>query len=141
MTTEQAKRCGEVMKFEISNYVRKGIDLFLIGTFLGLVLTAAGCSTKTSEVIPPPEANNHILFVGDSFTHGRYLPVRTYNSANMTDENYGQSGARAETSAEPGPYGGIPGIFKEFTTEASLTYTVAIEAISATSLQNNYAAA
>jgi len=81
---------------------------------------------------------NHILFVGDSFTHGRYLPVRTYNSANDTDENYGQTGARAETTAEPGPYGGIPGIFSKFAVEAGLSYAVAIEAISATSLANNY---
>ena len=86
-------------------------------------------------------ANNHILFVGDSLTHGRYSPVRNYNSANMTDANYGLTGARAESSSEPGPYGGIPGIFKEFTTEAGLNYSVIIEAISSTSLQDNYAAA
>ena len=86
-----------------------------------------------------------ILFVGDSFTHGRYLPVRTYNSANVTDENYDINGPassnalnRMETSSEPGPYGGIPGIFKELTVEAGLNYDVHIEAISSTSLQNNY---
>jgi len=102
-------------------------------------------STSTSSAVAVAVsalvANNHILFVGDSFTHGRYLPVRTYNSANMTDENYGLTGARAEQTSEPGPYGGIPGIFKEFTAEAGLSYTVAIEAISSTSLNNNYAAA
>jgi hypothetical protein len=153
MTTKQAKRCGEAMKFEISNYVRKGIDLLLIGTFLGLVLTAAGCSTKTSEVIPPPEATVHILFVGDSFTHGRYLPVRTYNSnpdngglgldspsTLVVDENFGTSikGRMESQPGETGPWGGIPGIFAELSHEAGLPYDVHIEAISETSLDVNY---
>jgi len=87
--------------------------------------------------------------VGDSFTHGRYTPVRPYNaggtqgaagSALVVDENYGQTGARTETP-EPGPYGGIPGLFAQFAVEAQLSYDVHIEAISATSLQNNYTAA
>jgi hypothetical protein len=87
-----------------------------------------------------PTNVNRILFVGDSFTHGRYLPVRTYNSANVTDENYdvASTSSRAETSSEPGPYGGIPGIFKMLTTEAGLNYDVHIEAISSTSLASNY---
>jgi hypothetical protein len=91
----------------------------------------------------------HILFVGDSFTHGRYSPVRPYNSggtqsattgsAFVVDENYGQTGARAEL--EPGPWGGIPGIFAEFAVEKGLNYDVHIEAISETSLAKNFAAA
>jgi len=84
-----------------------------------------------------------ILFVGDSFTHGRYLPVRTYNNANMADENYevASTSSRAESSSEPGPYGGIPGIFKMLTTEGStpVSYDVHIFAISSTSLANLYA--
>jgi hypothetical protein len=48
-----------------------------------------------------PVETQHILFVGDSFTHGRYLPVRTYGntpgtggigstaaSQHVVDENY-----------------------------------------------------
>lgn len=95
---------------------------------------------------PAPKLQ-HILFVGDSFTHGRYNPVRSYHSggaggsasALVFDENYGQGGARAEL--EDGPYGGIPGIFAELANEAGLNYDVHIEAISATSLENNFAAA
>ncbi len=113
----------------------------ITAAYAGTTTYAASTSSAVAVTVSALVSNNHILFVGDSLTHGRYLPVRTYNSANVTDENYGQTGARAESSTEPGPYGGLPGIFKEFTTEAGLTYTVAIEAISSTSLQNNYAAA
>ena len=90
-----------------------------------------------------PTSVTRILFVGDSFTHGRYLPVRTYNNTNDTDENYGlpSSNSRAESSTEPGPYGGIPGIFKMFTTEAGLNYDVHVEAISSTSLATHYSVA
>ena len=98
----------------------------------------------TAPPAGPDPAQRHILFVGDSFTHGRYQPVRQYNSggkdtpaggsALVVDENYGQGGARAE-------FGGIPGIFAEFAHERGLDYDVHIEAISSTSLQANYAAA
>ena len=100
-----------------------------------------------------PVDTQHVLFVGDSFTHGRYLPVRTYNntpgtggigstepSQRVVDENYGTSveGRREETAGEYGPWGGIPGIFAELAHEANLPYDVHIEAISATSLTENY---
>ncbi|MCY0389855.1 hypothetical protein OVY01_22195 [Robbsia sp. Bb-Pol-6] len=111
---------------------------------------ASGGSTGTTTA--PQTATptlQRILFVGDSFTHGRYTPVRTYNSggtldpvtgsALVYDENYGQTGARAEL--ETGPWGGIPGIFAEFALEEGLDYDVHIEAISETSLEKNYAAA
>jgi len=118
-----------------------------------------GCSTSTTT--PPnqttrPPALRHVLFVGDSFTHGRYLPVRTYNntpgtggigstvaSAEVVDENFNTTiAARQETGAgETGPWGGIPGIFAEFANETGLPYDVHIEAISATSLAKNYSAA
>jgi hypothetical protein len=111
----------------------------------------AGAAAATGgTVTPPPVAAplQHILFVGDSFTHGRYTPVRPYNaggsqnatkgSALVVDENYGATGKRAEV-IEPGPYGGIPGIFAEFAVEAELNYDVHIEAISETSLAVNFA--
>ncbi len=106
--------------------------------------TQNGVPVNSSAPVPL----QHLLFVGDSFTHGRYTPVRPYNSGGsegnagshlVVDENYGQTGARAEL--EPGPWGGIPGIFAELASEANLAYDVHIEAISETSLQNNYAVA
>ena len=100
-----------------------------------------------------PGDTQHVLFVGDSFTHGRYLPVRTYNntpgtggigstepSQRVVDENYETSveGRKEDTAGEYGPWGGIPGIFAELAHEANLPYDVHIEAISATSLTENY---
>ena len=82
-----------------------------------------------------------ILFVGNSFTHGKYAPVLNYNSAAVTDENYGlpPTDPRYQSVAsEPGPWGGIPGIFKKMTDEAGLNYEVHIEAISGNSLQYHY---
>ena len=95
----------------------------------------------------------HVLFIGDSFTHGRYLPVRTYHntpgtgglgstvaSQQVVDENYETTvkGRQEDMAGEYGPWGGIPGIFAELAHEANLPYDVHIEAISATTLSENY---
>jgi hypothetical protein len=99
-----------------------------------------------------PLETRHVLFVGDSFTHGRYLPVRTYNntpgtgglgatrpSQHVVDENYDTDVTeRQESVSEYGPWGGIPGIFAELAYQAKLSFDVHIEAISATSLAENY---
>jgi len=108
-----------------------------------------GCKSNETKPNQPEAPLQRILFVGDSFTHGRYTPVRQYNgngtNNNLTgsnlvfDENYGLTGARKEL--EPGPYGGIPGIFAEMASESGQNYDVHIEAISATSLDKNFAAA
>ncbi len=95
-------------------------------------------TTGQSQAAPAPNA---ILFVGNSFFHGKYPPVLNYNAANVTDENFGQprEGPRFEHHPdEPGPWGGIPGIFKQLTDEAGLNYEVHIEAISAKSLKFHY---
>src|SRR5580698_10792778 len=76
--------------------------LALVAAVSTLPLCIVGCGTNghpiTVSSTPPTQ---HILFVGDSFTHGRYLPVRTYNntpttgglgnttaSAQVVDENF-----------------------------------------------------
>ena len=96
------------------------------------------CSAKSGRVCS-------VLFVGDSYTHGRYTPVRPFNAMTpgepweapqVIDENYGQTGPRAEL--EPGPWGGIPGIFSELALQMKLNYKVHISAISATSLEKLY---
>ncbi len=95
----------------------------------------------------------HILFIGDSLTHGRYLPVRTYNntpgtggigsterSQQVIDENFNTDvkQRKEDSPGEYGPWGGIPGIFAELAQEANVPYDVHIEAISATTLSENY---
>jgi len=130
-----------------------GAMLQLAKKFNQNVTTAYGLATATGPFQPIlaaapadwtvpllPTNVKRILFVGDSFTHGRYSPVRNYNSANVTDENYNvaSNSSRAESSTEPGPYGGIPGIFKEFTVEGGVNYDVHIAAISSSSLTALY---
>lgn len=89
----------------------------------------------------PPARPTVILFVGNSFFHGAFQPVLSYNAAAITDENYlptrtGQR--RRQYQGEPGPWGGIPGIFKKLTDEAGLNYEVHLEAISGGPLQFHY---
>jgi hypothetical protein len=126
-----------------------------IASFAALACFATRPAAGQNEDRGPLETR-HVLFVGDSFTHGRYLPVRTYNNTPGTgglgstkpsplvvDENYNTTvAARMEDMpGEEGPWGGIPGIFAEFAHEARLPYDVHIEAISETSLTKNYSVA
>ena len=74
---------------------------------------------------PEPPAAVNILFVGNSFTHGHAAPVINYNQAAITDAN--GTG-----------YGGVPGIFKQFTVDAHLNYNVTIEAVSSMTLGWHY---
>ncbi|MGY3090398.1 putative repeat protein (TIGR02543 family) [Hymenobacter sp. UYAg731] len=84
-------------------------------------------------------AQSRILFVGNSFTHGYVAPALNYNSAAITDENYGQpTTSPRHESDDSGPWGGVPGIFKKFTDEAGLAYEVHIEAINGVDLTYHY---
>ena len=110
----------------------------------GPPMTATAADFPGGSPEPAAHTPQRILFVGDSLTHGRYTPVRSYGAmpaggqpagvtaAQVVDENFEQTGARAER--EPGPWGGIPGIFARFAVEAGLDYDVHLEAMSATSL-------
>jgi hypothetical protein len=116
------------------------------------------------------DAPVNILFVGNSFTHGRYEPVRTYNAGfgagdvhdllcpSLVTCSSAEQGTQidpAETPPpgttlsaqlaylqanpslqynEPGPYGGVPGIFLQFTREARLDYSVSVIAVSSATL-------
>ncbi len=55
-----------------------------------------------------------ILFIGNSFTYGQGTPVRPYRADTVTDLN--REGV-----------GGVPALFKAFTTQAGLTYDVYLE--------------
>ena len=101
---------------------------------LGAGLLAAG----TAGAAP-----TSILFVGNSYTFGRVDPVMSYNAANVRDLTApSQGGNFTNTSGsnpyEPHPWGGVAGIFKQFTVEAGLDYDVAISARNAASLRGQY---
>ena len=99
--------------------------LALAGALLGLPALA--------QQSTDPAQPQTILFVGNSFFHGAFQPVLSYNSQRITDENFKPSRTgqrRRQYEHEEGPWGGIPGIFKQLTDEAGLHYEVHLEAIS-----------
>ncbi|MBH8568312.1 T9SS type A sorting domain-containing protein [Microvirga sp. STS02] len=89
----------------------------------------------------PATAQTRILFVGNSFTHGNTTPVLNYNAAGITDENYGLPPSSPRYQADPampGPWGGVPGIFKKMTDQSGRAYDVHMEAVSAAALSYHY---
>jgi hypothetical protein len=84
-----------------------------------------------------------VLFVGNSYTFGRVDPVMSYNAANVHDLTDGSTNpAFANTSGanvfEPHPWGGVAGIFKQFTVQAGLDYEVSMSARNAASLRGHF---
>jgi hypothetical protein len=126
----------------------------------------------------PPSNPVEILFLGNSFTHGRYDPALNYNAGpgNSTNSNLVHdllcpslttaemctSGAEAVAAVNPtaantpgstllgqlaylqanpsaqytevGPFGGVAGVFLQFTREAGLHYNVSLVAVSSATL-------
>ncbi|MEO7455194.1 MAG: glycoside hydrolase family 43 protein [Gemmatimonadaceae bacterium] len=80
-----------------------------------------------------------ILFVGNSFLHGQYQPVRSFNVANIVDENAGIPAGAPRSEGSGGPYGGIPGIFRMLTDELGLSYEVHSELASGRTLEFHFA--
>jgi len=80
-----------------------------------------------------------VLFVGNSYTFGRADSVMSYNAASVTDLTAGMwaTNASGSNSFEPHPWGGVAGIFKQFTVQAGLDYSVAISARNAASLRGH----
>lgn len=94
-----------------------------------LLAALAGIGLVTSGALPSTgaaPAGVNILFIGNSYTHGSFAPLITFNSASITDAN----GAG---------HGGVPGIFKGLTVSAGLSYNVTIEAMSGRSLSDHLA--
>ena len=103
-----------------------------------LLLTAAVATLTTAS--PASAASQSILFVGNSYTFGRLDPVMSYNAGNVHDLTAAFQAANATgTNAwEPHPWGGVPGIFKQFTVQAGLDYDVSISARNAASLRGQF---
>jgi hypothetical protein len=147
--------------------------LFLAGTLAVATVLAAGPAAAE-----PPASPVEILFLGNSFTHGRYSPALNYNAGpgNSTNSNLVHdllcpsltaagmctSGAEAVAAVtptaantpggtllgqlaylqanpsaqltEPGPFGGVAGVFLQFTREAELHYNVSLIAVGSATL-------
>lgn len=85
-----------------------------------------------------------VLFVGNSFTFGRADPVMSYNADKVNDlTRPGQAGnpsfnnTTGSNAFEPHPWGGVAGIFKEFTEQAGLQYEVSLSTRNAASLRGH----
>lgn len=81
-----------------------------------------------------------ILFVGNSYTFGRVDPVMSYNTANVRDltQAMWEANPSGSNAFEPHPWGGIAGIFKQFTVQAGLDYDVALSTRNAASLRGHF---
>jgi len=103
--------------------------------------TCAGLALAAALFAPAAQADPvKVLFVGNSYTFGRVDPVMSYNAANVHDLTaamYAANPAGANVF-EPHPWGGVPGIFKKFTTEVGLDYDVSISARNAASLRGQF---
>lgn len=99
-------------------------------------LALAALTLSTGAFAEPTK----ILFVGNSYTFGRVDPVMSYNAANVHDLTAGFYAANATGANpwEPHPWGGVPGIFKQMTMEAGLSYDVSISARNAASLRGQF---
>lgn len=85
---------------------------------LVLVFSFASPAERRPDANPPAGSGvTHVLFVGNSYTHGAFEPLVSYNRDAITDVN--GSG-----------YGGVAGMFKQLTESAGLKYDVTIEAVS-----------
>jgi hypothetical protein len=112
---------------------------YLRAPLLGLLFAALFQSTQAAEPLK-------ILFVGNSYTFARVDPAMSYNAANvddmtrprpdLPDPNFTETaGTRAW---EPHPWGGVPGIFKQFTLQAGLDYEVSLSTRNAASLRGHF---
>ncbi|WP_201981177.1 hypothetical protein [Hymenobacter rubidus] len=109
--------------------------------FCPLLLLAFAMKLTAAPAAKPPKKPVVMLFVGNSYFHGAKPPMLNYNAAAITDENFTpdrQGQRRRMYVNEPGPWGGVPGIFKKLTDEAGLNYEVHIEAISGQTLKFHY---
>jgi hypothetical protein len=85
-------------------------------------------------------APTSILFVGNSYTFGRVDPVMSYNAANVRDLTAPMAAINdtGGNAFEPHPWGGVAGIFKQFTVQAGLDYDVALSTRNAASLRGHF---
>jgi len=81
--------------------------------------------------LPANAQTKTILFVGNSFTFGANSAAHYYKPDTVTDLN--GPGATGKT------VGGVPAIFKAFTKEAGLDYTVSLETVGGKGMDFHYA--
>lgn len=91
-----------------------GVRILLLGAALLAGPPLAAQTPAAAPYTQPATAPRTILFIGNSFTYGAYSAVRGYRADTVTDLN--NEGI-----------GGVPALFKRFTEQAGLDYTVSLE--------------
>lgn len=86
------------------------------------LFAASPADAQSPKAGAPPRT---ILFIGNSFTQGAHSALRNWRAGSVTDLN------RAG-------YGGVPALFKAFTEQAGLNYTVSLETQGGKSLGFHY---
>jgi hypothetical protein len=103
---------------------------------------AALCAALAAFATQIPAAAEpvSVLFVGNSYTFGRVDPVMRYNAGNVRDLTAAMWAANpaGSNAFEPHPWGGVAGIFKQFTVQAGLDYDVALSTRNAASLRGHF---
>src|SRR5262249_6169618 len=109
-----------------------------MGTLTRVCVAAIGIAACLGAP-PAGAAPIEILFVGNSYTFGRADPVLSYNAANVHDLTAAMNAVNSEGSSvfEPHPWGGILGIFKQFTVQKGLDYDVSLSTRSAATLRGH----
>ena len=104
---------------------------------LTLLLAALASCANPPAAHADPQA---ILFVGNSYTFGRVDPVESYRSDLVHDLTaaFAVIDPSGTNPWEPHPWGGVPGIFKQFTLEAGLDVDVSISARNAATLRGHF---
>jgi hypothetical protein len=85
---------------------------------IAAVLIVAACASA-------PAAAETILFVGNSFTFGALSPVQRFRPETVTDLNHDG-------------VGGVPALFKVFTSQCGLDYDVSLETAAGTDLEFHF---
>ncbi len=93
-----------------------------------MLLTASATTACADAVAGAPRT---ILFIGNSFTFGANSPAHYYKPETVTDLN--GPGATGKT------VGGVPAMFKAFTKQAGLDYTVSVETVGGKGMDFHYA--
>jgi hypothetical protein len=87
---------------------------FSIFTLIFLSLSSSSLFAQEQAALPQLKNQQSILFVGNSFTFGFGSSLRFYHPETVADLN-GTS------------IGGVPALFKRFTIEAGLDFTISLE--------------
>jgi hypothetical protein len=100
----------------------------LIGAALFGAQAPSGAASQRGESAPVPALKpmGTLLFIGNSFLFGTGSAVRFYRAHTVTDLN-------------GGGIGGVPALFKAFTTQAGLDFTVSLETASGKGLDYHFA--